>query len=133
MRTFESNCLSAQLSQWFLSRKSKAVFEKKYLTRLVKKTPVHHSSKSNSAKMNGRIYLFKNNVDLYLSPQEAQCIRELLKGLTYQKIGDALGISERTVEGYLQNVRKRCRCKDRKNLVEFIRKSDFLRVYSLDT
>jgi len=43
--------------------------------------------------------------DVYLSARELQCLRLTVKGYTAKKIAKELGISHRTVEEYIGNIR----------------------------
>lgn len=54
----------------------------------------------------------------YLSSQEHQVIRLLLTGLKYREIATELKLSSRTVEFYIENIKKKFDCKKKKQLIE---------------
>lgn len=55
---------------------------------------------------------------LLLTPREKECLKWLRKGYTYEMIGEALGLSERTVEHYLDAVKNKLSLETRSELFE---------------
>jgi DNA-binding CsgD family transcriptional regulator len=53
-----------------------------------------------------------------LTPQQIQCIICLIKGMTTKQIATTLGLSHRTVEHYLSDVKERLQCYNRMQLIE---------------
>lgn len=68
--------------------------------------------------------LHKGNHELSLSLRELQCLHFLSKGFTSKDIANALGISYRTVEHYLLNLRNKADCADKAELIELYQKND---------
>jgi len=68
---------------------------------------------------------------IYLSQREAECVARLLYGYRYKKIASELGLSRRTVESYLNNVRNKMHCRTKAELIKLIMQSDFLRNYQI--
>lgn len=54
---------------------------------------------------------------LKFSPREKECLMLLRQGFSYQKIGEALGLSERTVEHYLESVKNKLEVQSRSELI----------------
>lgn len=52
-----------------------------------------------------------------LSPQQTDCLKELAMGFGIKKIGKNLGLSPRTVEHYLNNLKIKLGCKSRSELI----------------
>ncbi len=54
---------------------------------------------------------------LQLSPREKECLTQLRKGLSYSKVGSVLGLSERTVEHYLESAKNKLNLETRSELM----------------
>ena len=52
-----------------------------------------------------------------LSPREIEVLQHAAKGLSNKRIGDALGLTENTVKGYLANVLQKLDAQDRTHAV----------------
>lgn len=59
----------------------------------------------------------ENHQSLRLSVREKQCMNNLVKGLTAAESAKILGLSRRTVEGYLEELRQKYHCKNQAELV----------------
>lgn len=59
----------------------------------------------------------KNKLPIYLSSQQSRCLRLLMKGKSAKEIGQAMKLSHRTVEHYLDKIRKTLGCASNKELV----------------
>ena len=64
--------------------------------------------------------------ELSLSPREKECIQLLLQGHTAPQIGEALGLSKRTVETYLDNLKFKSHCANKLELITKFREIDLL-------
>jgi DNA-binding CsgD family transcriptional regulator len=56
--------------------------------------------------------------NIYLSKQEIHCLRHLITGKTFKLIGQALQLSPRTVEHYIENIKRKLNVKTRQELIE---------------
>lgn len=63
---------------------------------------------------------------VYLTPREAQCMALMLQGATNVEVARKLGLSSRTVEFYIKNMRERLDCYSKAHLIRRIRKTDFV-------
>lgn len=70
--------------------------------------------------------LGKNFPNTYFTYREAQCMKGFLQGQTCTEIGLQLSISQRTVEFYLINMKKKAKCQKKEELIEKIAKSEFI-------
>lgn len=70
----------------------------------------------NSLNSSHTLATFKDKI-LYISPREFDVLRLLLQGYTAKQTALALGISSRTVETYLDNIRKKAGCKSKLALI----------------
>ncbi len=52
-----------------------------------------------------------------LSPRERQCLQLLSQGLSATEVGDLLGLSRRTVENYVANVKSKWHCSKTSELI----------------
>lgn len=59
----------------------------------------------------------QTQVTTHLSLREQECVNFIAKGLTAKQIGKALNISNRTVETYLENVKRKLCCHNRAELL----------------
>lgn len=56
--------------------------------------------------------------DIYFSKQEIKCLRLLISGKTIKLIGQQLSLSPRTVEFYLDNIKRKLNVKTKSELIE---------------
>lgn len=54
-----------------------------------------------------------------LTPRERDCVTWLLRGRTASQIGQELGLSKRTVEHYLDNIKDKWGCHNKQELIDF--------------
>lgn len=67
----------------------------------------------------------QNTHDIYnLSKKELACIKQLMLGKTAKQIGKALGISPRTVEFHITNIKSKLRCYRKSEIIEFLIKNE---------
>ncbi len=66
---------------------------------------------------------FKN---IHFSKREAECMVHLLKGKSVRGVAKLLGLSPRTVEFYVVNMKNKVNCRTKFELVELVMDSDFL-------
>lgn len=71
-----------------------------------------------------RFTLHQDNKAITLSCRELECLYHLAKGYTSKETAQALGLSFRTVEHYLLNVRNKTDCSDKTALIKLFRKND---------
>lgn len=64
--------------------------------------------------------------DIHLSNRETECIRLLLQGYTAGQSAEAIGLSKRTVEHYLENVKLKTNCYTKLELLEKFKEIDSL-------
>ena len=57
----------------------------------------------------------------YLTPQETRCVKGLLAGGTIKEVAMDLGLSYRTVEFYVNNIKKKFGVKKKKLLLSLLR------------
>jgi DNA-binding CsgD family transcriptional regulator len=55
--------------------------------------------------------------DILLSQRETECIEHLLRGSPSREIGKTLGLSHRTVEGYLKTIKEKLRVRSKAELI----------------
>ncbi len=72
------------------------------------------------------IYLGEAFPAVYLTKRESQCCLLLLYGLTMRDIAQELDLSARTIEYYLNNIKRKLDCAYRDQLVKHLLASDFL-------
>lgn len=64
-----------------------------------------------------RYYLAGKYHGTYLTTREAQCVPCLARGLSAKEIGNELGLSKRTVEVYINNLKAKFNCNRRSQLI----------------
>ena len=70
--------------------------------------------------------------DKYLTRQEARCMACFLKGATMKRVANTLGLSPRTVEYYVNNMRKRLGFHSKYELVLKIARTPFAKKANVD-
>jgi len=73
------------------------------------------------ARYKDRVYLGPHYPTTYFTPREMDCARELLLGKTIKEIAKSLGISNRSVEVYLKNMRLKLAVDTKHELFHVIR------------
>jgi Response regulator containing a CheY-like receiver domain and an HTH DNA-binding domain len=63
---------------------------------------------------------------VYFTRREAECMILLLRGTTVNNIAKKLGLSPRTVEYYIKNMKNKVGCRTKFELVELVYASDFI-------
>lgn len=58
--------------------------------------------------------------DIYFSRRETQCLYHLARGKTAKQIANILGLSPRTIEHYLENIKKKMKVRSKSELLEKI-------------
>jgi DNA-binding CsgD family transcriptional regulator len=56
------------------------------------------------------------------TPRELDCIVLLMQGYTFKMIASKLGISPRTVETYIENIKQKTGCFSKGELIKFLQK-----------
>ncbi|MFI5406378.1 MAG: LuxR C-terminal-related transcriptional regulator [Nitrososphaerales archaeon] len=76
---------------------------------------------------NERSYIIGMNPnEKQLSERETECVFYLLRGMTSKQIGNAIGLSRRTVEAYIENIKIKLNCNKRSEIVEYGLRSGYL-------
>lgn len=86
----------------------------------LKEKRIHFNEQLNMNSMDLPKQVILNNDTLnplYLAPQQMRCLILLLSGKSSKEIGLKLGLSHRSVEHYIQNIRKILGCKNSKELM----------------
>jgi len=76
-----------------------------------------------------RIDLSHHYPDIYFTMREAECVYLLIKYETRKTIGKKLGISFRTVDYYLENVKRKLDCKTKRSLCVAMEKINYKKIY----
>ena len=100
----------------------------KYFT-IAKKKPNSLYVKEPRRRILQQYSLGPNFKNITLTQREAECVGYVLKGLKYKAIATKMGLSRRTVETYLANIRNKVNCHSKAKLISLIVQSDFLQNY----
>lgn len=65
-----------------------------------------------------RHYLGNKYPGIYFTKTEVQCLECFIAGFTNRKTAEALNLSDRTVEFYLNNMKEKLTCSTKKQLIE---------------
>ena len=78
---------------------------------------IEHNEKS-SKKNNFKQYPLSEPWDnVYLTQREAECVQLCLQGMSMKQVGICLGLSPRTIEFYLKNIKDKMGVKRKKELI----------------
>lgn len=90
-------------------------------TSTVKKHQNHRKNRANNKYFLGDAF-----PNVYLTQREAECMISLLNHGSTKTISLQLGLSPRTVEFYIRNIKAKLKCNSRSALIASIKKSDFI-------
>ncbi len=79
-----------------------------------------------------RYYLGGEYDDQYLTKQQMQCVYWLVQGKSIQEIGTLVGLKTKTVDNYIQSVKKKLNCKKGIQLVKAILESEVLLSFEME-
>lgn len=86
----------------------------------IKETPCEKYStddtKTDVIKQKKRTYL-AHHPGIYLTKRETECMTHLIEGKTIKLTAESLGLSDRTVEYYLNNIKAKLQCRTKNELV----------------
>lgn len=68
-----------------------------------------------------------NGRDIILNEREFECLVRLMQGKTNKIIGAEIGLSHRTVEYYIDNLKAKVGCLKKKDIVGAVKDTDFFR------
>lgn len=73
-----------------------------------------------------KYFLGRSFPDVYFTYREARCMLYLLENRSNRKAAEIMGLSMRTVEFYVRNMRLKVGAKSRTHLIELVKQSDFV-------
>jgi len=86
-----------------------------------------HKKKTDKKREARKMYnLGKSFEGTHFSKREAECMVYLLKGKSSKNVAKKLKLSPRTVEYYIENMKKKLKCRTKFELVDLVMDSDFL-------
>ena len=90
-----------------------------------------------SAELNNVVeqnYMFgKKYNNVYFTKREVECMVWLMRGRTFRDVAKIIGVSHRTVEEYVNNMRRKLHCRNKVELIELVERSDFVKKVFLRT
>ena len=94
--------------------------------RKILKPPVDKKNPSALKKSQRRYYLGDPYPTVYFSVREAQCVALDFENKTNLEIANVLNISARTVEFYFNNIKAKLDIKNKQQIIERIKNTDFI-------
>lgn len=73
-------------------------------------------------------YLNDHDKSAYFTYREAQCMAQIMRGKTIKASAQAIGLSPRTVEYYLKNMKAKFKCRTKSELMQLISLTDFMKL-----
>jgi DNA-binding CsgD family transcriptional regulator len=105
-------------------------FQRVYIGKLEAQahSPVHmrRSCKERAANEKATILLGEPYNRVALTPREAQVLSLICRGCTNLEAAEYMGLSPRTTEYYIKNMRKKTRTNSKVHLVKEVLKTDFM-------
>ncbi len=86
-----------------------------------------HCLVGNKKRERKMYFLGEKYKGIYFTQREAECLVHLLKGATIVSAAASLGLSPRTVEFYVKNMKLKLNCATKAELLEKVRETDFLK------
>ena len=65
----------------------------------------------------------------YFTYREGECMAQFLRGQTIKATAEVLGLSPRTIEYYLKNMKAKCGCRTKSELIHKVAASNFVSCY----
>lgn len=90
------------------------------LTNAASKASKVQASSADSILEESRVYLGSEYPKMYFTPREIDCAKELLTGKTIKEIGHTLGLSPRSIEYYIKNMRYKLSAHSKRELVRIL-------------
>lgn len=87
---------------------------------IVISSPLPNPSSHKNHHFTGYDFFNKRKIRLQLTNQEAKCIQPLLQGKTFKETAKLVGLSPRTVEGYIGNVKNKTNCNTTSELIDLL-------------
>lgn len=82
--------------------------------------------------LTGSYSIYQAEYDDVLTPRQMDCLFYLLRGKTSKQIAEALGLSPRTVEQYVEQLKHKFSCKNKSELIETAINKGFINVIPSD-
>ena len=86
----------------------------------------YYNKKKNTVTNPDRFYIDPESAETYLTKKEMICLHLLMDGYKHSDISSQLGISVRTVDAHLNNVKLKLNCSNKTNLVTHVIKNNLL-------
>ena len=75
-----------------------------------------------------RYYLAEESENIYLTGREAETMVHLVLGKTIRETGEKMNLSPRTIEFYLNNVKRKLKVQRKTELIQKLLKHDFCKI-----
>jgi len=69
---------------------------------------------------------------VYFTQREAECMMQILQGKTMNETADILNLSPRTVEYYLNKIKRKLNCHKKRDLIKLVSQTDFIKIFQKD-
>jgi DNA-binding CsgD family transcriptional regulator len=67
---------------------------------------------------------------VYFTQREAECVMQIMKGKTLHETGQNLSLSPRTVEYYLNKIKRKLHCRKKREIIQLVATTDFVKNFS---
>lgn len=95
----------------------------------ISKTPKVKNNKDYSTKINKKFYVLgESNPNIYFTQREVDCMKLLMRGNTINGTALKLGLSHRTIEFYVKNMKMKLRCTSKAELIEKVTQTELLKL-----
>lgn len=101
-----------------------AVLDSWFKLSLIPKRGDENCQSSTSSKQ--RVYLGDHLPGVYLTRREAECVYYLMHQAGRSRIAQLMGLSRRTIDTYIEAVKKKLRCHSQQVLLCNLKQTDFL-------
>jgi len=112
-----SNLVNDFINQYNFTAKDIILEAKSEKNRVVLPTSSTYFDNANQSNLQVPIVHKQFNIPVYLSSQQTKCLLLLTQGKSAKEISIEMQLSSRTVEHYLENVRKQLGCRSNKELI----------------
>lgn len=116
-----------------------------YWTKLVQEVSEgNHHQKQDSSPTSGVTYeidyerrsikysLGESMTSIYFTQREAECVMAIMQGKTMLETGASLQLSPRTVEYYLDRIKRKLNCRKKSDIIKIVSQTDFATNFTKD-
>lgn len=121
----------------------KSILSQSYWTKLIQEVGTGAHKQQNTAttpkmydvqyeRRGAKYTLGEPLTSVYFTQREAECVMQILQGKTMLETGENLQLSPRTVEYYLDKIKRKLNCRKKSDIIKLVAQTDFAKNFVKD-